>query len=83
LRRCATSRKVAVSIPDEVNFSIYLILPAAVGPMVHSASNYRSPRPVTGIALLFFYFACYLPLVLIAKICSVYIKEDMDVFHTA
>jgi hypothetical protein len=27
------------SRPDEVNFSIYLILPAALGPGVHSASN--------------------------------------------
>jgi hypothetical protein len=31
--------KVAVSIPDEINFYIYLILPAAVGPGVYSASN--------------------------------------------
>jgi hypothetical protein len=39
--RYATSRKVAGSRPDEVNefFSIYLILPAALGPGVHSASN--------------------------------------------
>jgi hypothetical protein len=37
----ATSRKVAGSIPDEViGFSsIDLILPAALGPGVHSASN--------------------------------------------
>jgi hypothetical protein len=27
------------SIPDEVNFSIYLILPVAPGPGVYSASN--------------------------------------------
>jgi hypothetical protein len=41
LRQYATSRKVASSRPDEVNefFSIYLILPAAPGPGVHSASN--------------------------------------------
>jgi hypothetical protein len=31
--------KVAGSRPDEVNFSIYLILPAALAPGVHSASN--------------------------------------------
>jgi hypothetical protein len=30
---------IAGSIPDEVNFSIYLILPAALGPGVYSASN--------------------------------------------
>jgi hypothetical protein len=27
------------SIPNEVNSSIYVILPAALGPGVHSASN--------------------------------------------
>jgi hypothetical protein len=36
---CATSRNVAGPRPDEVNFSIYLILPAALGPGVYSASN--------------------------------------------
>jgi hypothetical protein len=36
----ATSRDVVGSRPDEVNFfSICLILPAALGPEVHSASN--------------------------------------------
>jgi hypothetical protein len=35
----ATSRKVAGLRPDEENFSIYLILPAALCPGVHSASN--------------------------------------------
>jgi hypothetical protein len=35
----ATSRKDAGSRPDEVNFSIYLILPVALGPGVYSASN--------------------------------------------
>jgi hypothetical protein len=37
----ATSRKVASLRPDEVNeyFSIYLILPATLGPGVYSASN--------------------------------------------
>jgi hypothetical protein len=37
----ATSRKVTGSRLDEVNefFSIYLILPAALCPEVHSASN--------------------------------------------
>jgi hypothetical protein len=37
----ATSRKVVGSRPDEVNdfFSICLILPAALGPRVYSASN--------------------------------------------
>jgi hypothetical protein len=41
LRYYARSRKVAVSIPYEVIdlFSIYLILPAALGPEVYSASN--------------------------------------------
>jgi hypothetical protein len=41
LRHYATSRKIAASRPDEVNefVSIYLILPAALGPGVHSASN--------------------------------------------
>jgi hypothetical protein len=42
LRHYAISRKVAGSRPDEVNefsFSIYLFLPAAIGPGVHSASN--------------------------------------------
>jgi hypothetical protein len=36
-----TSRKVAGSRPDEVNelFSIYLILPATLGPGVYSASD--------------------------------------------
>jgi hypothetical protein len=35
----ATNRKVAGSIPDEVNFLIYLILPTALDPGVYSASN--------------------------------------------
>jgi hypothetical protein len=37
----ATSQKVAGSRSDEVNecFSIYLILPAALGPGAYSASN--------------------------------------------
>jgi hypothetical protein len=39
LRHYATNWKVSVSIPDEVNFKIYLILPAALGPGVYSASN--------------------------------------------
>jgi hypothetical protein len=41
LRHYATSRKVTGSIPDEVIrfFSIDLILPAALGPEVYSASN--------------------------------------------
>jgi hypothetical protein len=39
LRNYATNRKFAVSIPDEVNFYICLILPAALGPGVYSASN--------------------------------------------
>jgi hypothetical protein len=34
-------RKVAGSIPDEVIFLIYLILPAALGPGVYSASNWN------------------------------------------
>jgi hypothetical protein len=32
LRHYATSQKVARSSPDEVDFSIYLILPAALWP---------------------------------------------------
>jgi hypothetical protein len=39
LRNYATNRKVAGSIPDEVNFPIYLIFPAALGLGVYSASN--------------------------------------------
>jgi hypothetical protein len=41
LRHYATSRKVAGSSPDEVTefSSICLILPAALGPGIHSASN--------------------------------------------
>jgi hypothetical protein len=39
LRHYATNRKVAGSIPDEVKFYVYLILPAALGPGVYSASN--------------------------------------------
>jgi hypothetical protein len=41
LRHYATNRKVAGLRPDEVNdfFSIYVILPAAPGPGVYSASN--------------------------------------------
>jgi hypothetical protein len=35
----ATSWKVADSRPCDVNFSIYLVLPAVPGPGVHSASN--------------------------------------------
>jgi hypothetical protein len=31
--------KVAGSRPDEVDFEMYLILPAALGPAVYSASN--------------------------------------------
>jgi hypothetical protein len=32
-------KPVAGSRPDEVNFEIYVILPAALGPGVHSAPN--------------------------------------------
>jgi hypothetical protein len=39
LRHYATNRKVAGSKPDEVNFLMYLIFPAALGPGVYSASN--------------------------------------------
>jgi hypothetical protein len=41
LRHYATSREVAGSRPDEVNefFSIHLILSAALGSGVHSASS--------------------------------------------
>jgi hypothetical protein len=42
----ATNRKVVGCIPDEVNdiFSIYLILPAALGPGVYSTSNRNVPE---------------------------------------
>jgi hypothetical protein len=48
-----TSRKVAGSRPDEVNerFSIYLILPAALGPGVYSTFNrseYQKQKNVSG-----------------------------------
>jgi hypothetical protein len=36
IKHYATNRKVAGSIPDEVIFLIYLILPAALGPGVYS-----------------------------------------------
>jgi hypothetical protein len=41
LRHYATSRKVAGQRPDKVNkfFSIYLIIPTALGPEIYSASN--------------------------------------------
>jgi hypothetical protein len=41
LRHYDASRKVLGSRPDDVNesFSIYLFLPGALGPGVHSASN--------------------------------------------
>jgi hypothetical protein len=53
LRHYATSRKVAGSRPDEVNafFSIPLILVAALGPGVYSASNgneYQKQKNVSG-----------------------------------
>jgi hypothetical protein len=46
LRHFATSRKVAGSRSDEVNdfFSTHLIIPAALGPGVYSASNRMSTR---------------------------------------
>jgi hypothetical protein len=40
IKKTCTNRKVAGSIPDDVNFQkIYLILPAALRPGVYSASN--------------------------------------------
>jgi hypothetical protein len=39
IRHYATNRKVVGSIPYEVIFKIYLILPATLGPGVYSASN--------------------------------------------
>jgi hypothetical protein len=39
IRHYATSQKVAGLRPDEVIFSIYVILPAALGPPVNSATN--------------------------------------------
>jgi hypothetical protein len=40
LRHYAASQNIVDLRPDEVNFSsIYLILPAVLGPGVHSASN--------------------------------------------
>jgi hypothetical protein len=44
-------RKVEGSRPDEVKFLIYLILPATLGPGVHSASNrneYRKKKMFLG-----------------------------------
>jgi hypothetical protein len=38
------NNKVAGSSPDEVKFYIYLILPAALGPGVYSASNRNEYR---------------------------------------
>jgi hypothetical protein len=35
-------RELAGSRPDVVNFSVYLILPAALGPGVHLASNFST-----------------------------------------
>jgi hypothetical protein len=41
MRHYATSRKITVLRPDEITefFSIYIILPGALGPEVYSASN--------------------------------------------
>jgi hypothetical protein len=39
IKNFSISWKIAGSRPDEVNFSIYLILLAALGLGVHSASN--------------------------------------------
>jgi hypothetical protein len=39
LRGYAASRKVAGWSPDDELFSIYLILPAALGPSVYTASK--------------------------------------------
>jgi hypothetical protein len=39
VKALCTNRKIAGSIPDEVIFYIYLILPAALGPGVYSASK--------------------------------------------
>jgi hypothetical protein len=42
--RSGARGKVAGSRPDEVKFEIYLILPAAIGPGVYSASNRNEYR---------------------------------------
>jgi hypothetical protein len=47
----ATNRKVAGSIPDEVNIQIYLILPAALGPGVYSSSNRNESPDVISLQL--------------------------------
>jgi hypothetical protein len=53
LRRYAARLKVAGSRPEKENtfFSIYLILPAAIGPAVYSASNrneYHKQKYISG-----------------------------------
>jgi hypothetical protein len=53
LKHYATSREVVGSRPDEMNnfSSIYLILPAALGPGVYSVSNrneYQKKNNVSG-----------------------------------
>jgi hypothetical protein len=40
------------SIPDEVNFYIYLILPAALGPRIYSASNRNEYQNIKIIVFL-------------------------------
>jgi hypothetical protein len=61
----ATSRKVAGSRPNEVNdfFEIYLILPAALGPGVSSASNKNEyqRQKINVLELLFPGIAQHLP----------------------
>jgi hypothetical protein len=53
LRHYYTSRKAAGSRSAEVHFfPIYLIIPAALGPGVHSASNrneYQKQKKVSGV----------------------------------
>jgi hypothetical protein len=53
LKLCAISRKVTGSIPEEIIdlFSIFLILPAALGAGVYSASNrneYQKEKKIWG-----------------------------------
>jgi hypothetical protein len=52
LRNYATSQKVAGSRLDEMNefFSIYIILAAAIGPRVRSASTTNEYQELTNIA---------------------------------
>jgi hypothetical protein len=50
LRHFATNKKVAGSIPDEVNelFSVYLIFPAPLRTGIHSDSTQKHTNKISG-----------------------------------